>query len=683
MTFLLRAAAIAALNLFVFATSPTGAADDPNSTEVPHYGSWGFDLTGRDVSVKPGADFFLFANGNWLKRTAIRADQTAEGYFHKLNELSENIARKLVEDAAAGRSDDPDAVKIGNAYRAFMDEARAEQLDAKPLAPDLAAIRAEKTKADVVALMGKGADGFQGAIFQAGLQPDLKSPGRYAVYMTNGGLGLPDRDYYLKDQLADMKAKYQSHVARMLGMIGWAEPDINAKAIVEFETKLAEASWTRVERRDPNKTYNPMTVAELAAYAPGFDFRALLNSSGLSSVDRVVVMTNTAFPKVARIFDTTPLDTLQAWQAFHLASSASPYLSKRFVDARFDFYDRTLSGQPENEPRWKRGVSFANGSLGQSIGRMYVAKYFPPEAKAKIDALVKELIAAMHGRIARLDWMSPATKAKAQEKLANLTVKIGYPVKWRDYGPLTMAADDLFGNVERAMVFSWNYAVARLDQPVDKEEWPYNPQTVNAGYDPSNNEIIFPAAFLQPPYFDPDADMAINYGGIGSVIGHEITHGFDDKGRMFDGTGVLTDWWTAEDSAKFQSQADRLASQFDKFEPVKGYFVNGQLTMGENIADLGGLLIALDAYHAALHGEQPPVVDGLTGDQRFFLGFAQASREKFRDAVAIRRVKTDVHAPAQFRINGPLRNVEAWYAAFKITPDDTMYVAPEQRVRIW
>jgi len=674
------AVTITALILLTLSADTVGAVDDSTSIQVPHYGAWGYDLTGQDPTVKPGTDFFLYANGSWLKRTEIPADRVAFGVTDQMNDLSESMIRKLVEDAGTDPSRDPDAAKIGFAYHAFMDEARAEELDARPLAPDLAAIRTQNTKADVAALMGK--PGFHPSIFGVAIQADLKAPDRYAVYLAIGGMGLPDRDYYLTDQLADRKAKYQSYIALILRMIGWGEPEVDAKAIVAFETDLAAASWTNVETRDPNATYNPMTMAELAGYAPGFDFRTFLTSGGLASTDRVILTTNTAFPKVAKIFDATPLDTLKAWQAFHLTNSAAPYLSKRFADARFDFYGKTLSGQPENAPRWKRAVGFVNGSLGEAVGRMYVAKYFPPESKAKMDVLVKEMIAAMHRRFDRLDWMSPTTKAKAQEKLSKLIAKIGYPVKWRDYGPLTMSAHDLYGNAKRTVVYDWNYRVARLNQPVDKQEWSMNPQTVNAYYDPSKNEIVFPAAFLQPPFFDPTADMAVNYGGIGAVIGHEMTHGFDDEGRQYDGNGTLTDWWTAADVAQYKSQADRLAAQFDKFEPVKGYFVDGQLTMGENIADLGGLLLALDAYHASLHGNEPPVLDGLTGDQRFFLAHAQSWRAKTRDEETIQRVKTDVHAPERFRVNGPVRNIDDWYAAFKIGPDDPMYIAPENRVRM-
>jgi len=669
--------------LILMSSTGAGAAEDSTSAEVPHFGNWGFDLTARDLTVKPGTDFFLYADGDWLKRTRIPADKTSYGNFARLDDVSKAAVRKLIEDAAAGRSSDHDAAKIGAAYKAYLDEARAEELDAKPLAADLAAIRAEKNKADVAALMGTDVSGFQQSIFGLEITPDAKVPTRYAVYLGADGLGLPDRDYYLKAQFADKKAKYQSYVASILTMIGWPDPDGNAKAVVDLETKFAEARWTRVEERDPDKQYHPMTVAELAHFAPGFDFRLFLDKAELGPVDQVVVTTDTAFPKFAAIFDQTSLDTLQAWQAFHLGTGAAPYLSKRFVDTRFEFYGKTLSGQAEITPRWKRGVDFVNGALGESIGRMYVAEYFPPAAKAKIDELVKQVIAAMHARIDRLAWMSPATKQKAQQKLDKLAVKIGYPAKWRSYDPMTIAADDLYGNAARSVAYQWNYVVERLNKPVDKEEWQATPQEVNAGYDPLHNDITFPAAILQPPFFDPTADMAINYGGIGGVIGHEITHGFDDQGRKFDGDGMLTEWWTPQDAAKFEVQADRLAAQFDKFAPIEGNFVNGQLTLGENIADMGGLLLALDAYHAALNGKEAPVLDGLTGDQRVFLGWAQVWQEKVRDDAALMLLKADVHAPPQFRVNGPMRNIAAWYKAFEIGTGDPLYIAPEKRVSIW
>jgi putative endopeptidase len=495
--------------------------------------------------------------------------------------------------------------------------------------------------------------------------------------------GLPDRDYYLKPEFADAKTKYQAYVASVLQMIGWPDPDANAKVIVELETKFAEARWTRAQFRDPNATYHPMTVEELTRFAPGFDFRKLLDAAELGAVDRVIVRSDTAFPKFAAIFAETPLDAIKAWQAFSLANRSAPYLSKRFVDARFAFFGRTLGGQEENEPRWKRAVDFSNHSLSEAIGRMYVTAHFPPRAKAQAEALVARVIAAMHARLDRVAWMTATTKLKAHEKLARMTIKIGYPTKWRAYDPLVMKPDDLYGNAERADAFDWEYDVHRLNDPVDKAEWGLNPQDANAGYESTNNAITFPAAILQPPFFDPNADMAVNYGGIGAVIGHEITHGFDDEGRKYDVDGKLAEWWTPQDAEAFQGRADRLGAQFDKFEPVKGYAVNGKLTMGENIADLGGILLALDAYHAALDGKSAPILDGLTGDQRFFLGFAQVWRGKITDQAAIMAVKTDPHSPNQFRVIGVVRNVDAWYGAFKIVPNDPMYLAPADRAGIW
>jgi putative endopeptidase len=662
--------------------SSPGAQTDGSSAAVLHYGTWGLDLTARDLTVNPGTDFFLHAVGSWLKRTGIPADRVTFGVNEQLRDLTEGIVHKLIEDAAAGRSGDPDAAKIGAAFTAFMNEAEVERLDAAPLASDLAAIRAEETRADVAALMGR--PGIQPSIFGIAIAPDDRAPNQYAVSINLGGLGLPDRDYYLTDQLLDRKAKYQAYVALILGMIHWDAPDVNARAVVDFETRIAQASWTLVDKRDPEKMYHPMSVSDLVAFAPGFDFGALLSSRGLGREDhRLIVTTDTAFPRVAAIFHATPLDTLKAWQAFHLASGAAAYLSKRFVDARFDFYDRTLSGQPENRPRWKRAVAFVNDALGVSVGRMYVTEHFPPESKSKMDALVKEMVAAMHKRIDRLDWMSPATKARAHEKLSKMNVKIGYPAKWRDYDALTMVANDLYGNIGRTRIYEWNYVLKRLHRAVDKEEWEMTPQTVDDYYSASNNEIVFPAAQLQPPFFDPAADPAVNYGGIGAIIGHEMVHGFDDSGRKYDGDGVLNDWWTPEDTAAFNAAAGRLAAQFGRFEPVAGHFINGHLTAAENIADLGGLLLALDAYHAASGGKEPPMLDGLTGDQRFFLAYAQGWRGKARDEATIRQLRSNEHAPDRFRVNGPIRNVAEWYDAFKIMPEDVMYIAPDKRVRIW
>ena len=662
--------------------APTpAAAIAPADVAAPKYGAWGYDETGRDTSVSPGTDFFRYANGTWFDREQIPADRTRFGNFDKLIVLSENRNRLLIEQAAAGQLTDHDAMKVGDAYKAFMDEPRIERLGAQPLSPDLDLIRGERTREDVAAVMGRV--GFESAIFDMSIDADAKDSNRYTVNIDVDGLGLPDRDYYLKPEFAAKKKDYQTYVAGLLKEIGWTDPDAAAQAVVDFETKLAEATWPREDERDPLKTYNPMAVADLATYAPGFDFKTFLASAELGSLDRIVLNANTAFPKFTAIYAATPVETLKAWQAFHLVDAAAPYLSDRFVEARFAFRNHDLAGQPEIQPRWKRGVGFVNRTLGEAVGRLYVAQYFTPDAKAKMDALVGHLKDALNARLQRVDWMSPETRAKAVEKLSKFTVKIGYPAEWRDYSALTLRPDDLYGDAERAAIFEWERQVRRMNRPVDKLEWGMTPQTVNAYYHSSNNEIVFPAAILSPPFFDPSADPAINYGGIGAVIGHEMTHAFDDQGRKYNGAGQLADWWTTDDAAKFQVRADRLGAQYSSFEPLPGAHIKGALTMGENIADLGGLLVALDAYHASLHGLPAPVIDGLTGDQRFFLGFAQIWREKIRDDTLREALVSDPHSPAHYRVDGTVPNVDAWYQAFDVKPGDPMYVAPDQRVRIW
>jgi len=684
--FLFAATALVALVLgtnAMFAQTRSAPGRDAVSLAPPKYGSWGFDATGMDLTVKPGDDFFRYANGKWADRTEIPSDRARYGNFDALAELSENRLRAILEDAVARKINDPDAPKVAAAYASFMDEALADQLDAKPIERELAEIRAVTTKDQMTALMGKAYSSGVVSIFPMYIAIDAKTPTRYAVMTDTGGLGLPDRDYYLQPAFATQKAKYQEYVATLLGMVGWENPADSARAIVEFETRLAQDTWTRAERRDRDKTYNPMTVAELTTATPGFAWNRYLTQSGIANVQRIVVTAITSFPKFAKVYTDTPLDTLKAWQAFHVADGAAPYLSKRFVDASFQFRNRTLAGQPEQRPRWKRAVAFVDGTIGESVGRVYVARYFPPDAKAKMDALVADIHTALEARIQRLDWMDAGTKARALEKLSKFTVKIGYPVKWRDYGPLTLSSRDLYGNYLRAAAYEWNRDAARLDKPVDKTEWGMTPQTVNAYYMATNNEIVFPAAILQPPFFDPDADPAINYGGIGGVIGHEISHGFDDQGRKSDGNGVLRDWWTADDATKFKLQAVKLGAQYSGYEPISGAHVNGDLTMGENIGDMGGVSLALDAYHASLRGKPAPVIEGLTGDQRVFLGWAQVWREKIRDEALRQRLVSDPHSPARYRVNGVIRNVDGWYSAFQVQPGDALYVAPADRVRIW
>jgi putative endopeptidase len=652
--------------------------------EAERFGTWGFDTAGMDTGVKPGDDFARYANGKALDALVIPSDRPRYGGFDRLRELSENRLKALVAELAAAKPPvTTDDGKIAGLYASFMDEGRVEALDAKPIAPEIAAVRALKTRDDVARSMGASFGAFGSSLFAAYISEDQKSPKQNAFYLFQSGLGLPDRDYYLKDSFKEKRDKYQAYVAQMLGYAGWADPAGSAKAIVEFETKLAQVHWTRIESRDDDKTYNPMTIAELETAAPGFPWRTFMAAAGAGKVERVIVAQNTAFPKMAAIFAETPVSTLQAWQAFHGVDGTAGLLSKRFVDAQFEFRSKTLQGVPEQRPRWKRAVGATEGSLGEALGRIYVAKYFPPESKAKMETLVGNLRLALHDRIEHLEWMTPETKVKALEKLNKFGVKIGYPNKWRDYSALRIDANDLYGNMERTGKFEWAYELGKLNRPVDPEDWGMTPQTVNAYYSQTRNEIVFPAAILQPPFFDPDADPAINYGGIGGVIGHEIGHGFDDQGRKSDGDGVLRDWWTAEDATKFEAQTVKLGAQYDTYEPIPGAKVQGGLTMGENIGDLAGVTLGLAAYHVSLKGQPAPVVGGFTGDQRVFLGWAQVWREKGRDDYRRQQVTTDPHSPAQFRVVGPLRNIDAWYDAFGVKPGDAYYLKPEDRVRLW
>jgi putative endopeptidase len=660
-----------------------GSGGQASSTEAPHYGSWGVDTSGMDRSVKPGDNFYDFVNGTATRNMVIPADRSGIGSFDLLELLSEARSRALVEGLAAKSGLSGDDAKIAEIYRGMMDEAAVEQLGLAPLKPELATIAAIKSKAEMAAFMGKTMGDFGTSVFSASIGADDKNPKFNALRLGQAGLGLPDRDYYLQPGFADKKAKYQAYVATLLGLLGHADAEKEAKAIVAMETEIAKASWTRIERRDTSKTYNAMDLAQLPRLAPGFEWQPFLQAAGLSSAKKVIVTEKSAFPRIAKIYAATPLETLKAWEAFHAADQAAPYLSSAFVTATWQFRAHELGGAQEQRPRWKRAVGTVELTLGDALGREYVAAYFPAESKAKMEALVADLRGALKDRIEHLGWMSEATRARALEKLAKFGVKIGYPDKWRDYSKLEVKPGDLFGNMQRSSAFEWNFLLGKLDQPVDPSEWQMTPQTVNAYYDATRNEIVFPAAILQAPFFDPQADKAVNYGGIGGVIGHEITHGFDDEGRHYDGGGKLAEWWTAADSAKFDAQAKKYGLQFDQYEPLPGVHVQGALTMGENIADLGGNLLALDAYHRSLNGMAAPVLDGFTGDQRVFLGFAQVWRSKYRDDAVKRQVASDPHTPDAFRAIGPVRNVDAWYEAFDVKPGDKYYLAPKDRVRIW
>ena len=667
----------AAIALTAAATS--WAADAPK----PRYGAWGFDATGIDASVKPGDDFWRYANGAWDKATPIPDDKTRYGVDYVISDAAEKQVRAILEEPAAAGPGAAEATKVHAAFTAFMDADRIEKLGAAPMQADLAAVRAARSRAELSGLMGVEHGSFVDGLFSAYINADDKHPDRYAVFLSQSGLGLPDRDYYLEPQFAAKLAAYRKYVAQMLSLAGWPNAEASASAVVAFETKVAKASWSRAEQRDPDKMYNPTTPSALAKLAPGFAWAPYLKAEGVGGAARVVVLQRSAFPKIAAAYAATPLPQLKAWAAFHVVDGAAPYMAKRFDDARFAFRGTVLGGQPAQRERWKRGVSFVNGALGEAVGRVYVARHFPPDAKAKIDALVAELRVALNRRIDGLEWMSAATKAKAHAKLAKFTVKIAYPDKWRDYAKLQISADDLAGDLRRAGRFEWRRDVDRLNQPVDRAEWGMTPQTVNAYYNPTLNEIVFPAAILQPPYFDPDADPAANYGGIGGVIGHEMTHGFDDQGRKYDGNGVLTNWWTKADGERFEKSAESFGKQFDSYSPFEGVHVNGKLTMGENIADLGGILVALDAYHLSLKGKPAPVIGGLTGDQRFFLAYAQSWRDKSREDTLRQQIVSDPHSPEVYRVNGIVRNVDAWYAAYGAKPGEALYLKPSERVRIW
>jgi putative endopeptidase len=650
------------------------------SLTAQRFGTWGFDLSGRNLDTKPGDDFYEYANGNFVQRTEIPPDRVRFGNFDALSILSEARVRGILEEAA--KAPDASTAKVAAFYAAFMDLDRAASLGAKPIQGDLDEIKAAASREDLVAILAKP-DGTHRGLFNAGIGPDPKDPTHYKVSMGSGGLGLPDKDYYSKPTFAAIKTKYEAYVATLLTLAGWPEPETRAKEIVAFETQLAEVSWERAELRDADKTYNPMTPEELAAFAPGYDFSRVLATRGLSAVKKIVVGDKSAFPKKAKIFSETSLDTLKAWAAFGIADAAAAYLSPPFVDARFDFRAKTLSGQPEPLARWKQAVAATNGALGEEVGKVYVARYFPAESKRRMLELVANVRKVLSLRIDKLDWMADATKKAAQDKLAKLTVKIGYPDEFRDYSAYQVAADDLCGNVRRSSLFEWKRDLDRLDQIVDRKEWGMSPQTVNAYYNPTMNEIVFPAAILQPPFFDPDADPAVNYGGIGGVIGHEISHGFDDQGRKSNGDGVLKDWWTAEDAEKFNQKAEKLGIQYSEPDILPNEHINGKLTMGENIGDMGGINLALDAYRASLDGKPAPVLDGLTGDQRVFLGWAQVWRQKIRQEALLKQLHTDPHSPATARVNLLFRNVDAWYDAFNVQPGDKLYVKPEDRVHIW
>jgi putative endopeptidase len=663
----------------------------------PQYGAWGFDLAGADTKTKPGDDFFRYANGTWIDKTQIPPDKPAYSLRLAMTDLTEQRLHEMIETLAAKDVTNPSTLeeKVAAFYRSFMDEARIEQLGAKPIESVLSEVKKAETRDDLAALMGRESLDYESALFSYGIDVDLKDPSKYAFYLRQAGLGLPDRDYYLKPKFEKQKSAYQTYVTTLLKLVAWPEAEARARDVVDFETRIADASWTKAEQRDLDAIYNPMTVAELAEFTPGFNWKGFLDGTGMDNLTRVVISEKSAFPKLADIYAKTPLETIRAWHAFHIADNAAPYLSKPFTAAYFELRGKTLSGQKEQQARWKRAITTVGGgdfgvgdrfgtfgTMGFGVGQLFSAKYFSPEAKAKIQELVANLLAAYRARMQKLDWMDDKTKEQALQKLDTYTIKVGYPDHTRDYSKLVVRKDDLIGNVRRAAEADWDFYSGRFNGPVDKTDWGMTPQT-NDAYNGSLRDIVFPAGILQPPMFDPNADSAINYGAAGGIIGHELTHGFDDQGRKIDASGALRDWWTAKDAETFKARADVLAKQYSQYEPLPGVKVNGELTMGENIADLGGLTLALDAYRRSLAGKPAPVLDGFSGEQRVFLGWAQAWRGKVSDDYVRKQVVSDPHSPRQFRVIGPARNIDSWYDAFKVQASDKIFVAPENRVRIW
>ncbi len=654
-------------------------------TSTPAALGSGLLLAGYDRGVRAQDDLFRFASGQWLRTTEIPADRTRFGAFDALTDQSEQNLRSIVEDSAArrGTAGSPDQ-QLGDFYASFMDTARLEALGAAPLKEPLDRIDALASPADLVRYFGENATTAVSSPVALSIGQDAKNASAYVPGVWQSGLTLPDRDYYLTSdpQFVTIRDQFRAYTARVLGLASVADPDGAAGRVLALENRLAEVQWTATQNRDATATYNKYTVADATARTPGLDWKTYLDAAGVRTPDFVVGQPS-YFTALGTVLTTVPLADWKSYLTFKLIDDLAPYLSDAFVTARFEFYGRALNGQQENRPRWKRGVTAVNSTMGELLGQRYVQRYFPPDAKQRMDALVSKLIDAYRSSIDGLDWMSDATKAEARDKLSKLAVKVGYPNKWKDYSTLTVARDDLVGNMLRSAQLEHQRELDRLGKPVDRDEWFATPQTANAFYSSLRNEIVFPAAILQPPFFDATADDAVNYGGIGAVIGHEISHAFDDQGRKFDGTGNLRDWWTPQDAQRFTERTTALAAQYSTYQPLPGTHINGELTLGENIADLSGLTVALRAYRLSLGGRPAAVMDGFTGEQRFFLGWAQVWRGKTRDKQLLAQLLSDPHSPNEFRTNGVVSNLPEYYAAFNVKEGDKLFRPPDQRVKIW
>jgi len=651
---------------------------DNGPTAIETIGKFGFDVEGMDKTVSAGEDFYKYASGKWAAKTVIPNDKSNYGMFNVLSDLSQERVKNILETA----KEDDDS-KIGNAYASYLDIETIESKGLEPIKAWLDEIRAISTKEDYTKTIIEARKNGVGTPFASFVGQDSKNPDQYIFFVSQSGTGLPDRDMYIKDgeKLENNRSEYVKYLTEMFKLAGEDNAENRAKALFELEKSIAEVQWNREDNSDATKTYNKMSVAELDAATPGMDFKTII--AGFSDkIDNVIVRQPSAITAIAKIVGDADINVLKDALILRSLSGFSNALPDSVADTNFAFYGTTLSGTPEREVRWKRGVGFTERMLGEDVGQKYVEKYYPPETKAAMDKLVENVLAAMGRRIDNLEWMQPATKVKAKQKLANFTVKIGHTDKWRDYSTLEIKRDDAFGNQLRSNRFEFADDMSRLGTPIRRHEWGMFPQTVNAYANFSMNEIVFPAAILQPPFFDPNADDAINYGGIGAVIGHEISHHFDDQGAKFDENGRLSDWWTEEDVAAFDKAGKQLIAQYDKYEPLPGEFVKGEFTLGENIGDLAGLTMAYDAYETSLEGEDAPILDGFTGKQRFFLGWAQVWRRKYRPEELSRRLLTDSHSPSIQR-TWVVRNLDKWYEAYNPSEKDSLYLAPEDRVKIW
>jgi len=671
----------------VAAAPETPAAAPAEAAPAPVALGSGIDTSGFDNSVRPQDDFFDYVNGTWVAETPLPPDRARWGTFDKLREKSQEDVRALVEEVSQAADVEPGSAtqKIRDFYNAYMDSERPNQLGVEAIRGELDRIAKVQSHDDLLRLFATlGVYGVNSPIGTF-IFSDLKDPNTNIVYLGEAGITLPDRDYYLLDDEQFVKGRelYRAYVARLFELAGATDGADKASALFELEHKLATAHWTKEDNRDPTKIYNPHTPEQLAELAPNINWDVAMEAAQIPARDMYVVQQPSYFAAASEILAATPLETWKDYLSFQTMNAFAPVLGDDYFQAWFEFNQAGLQGIEEPEAKWKRAVNAINGTMGELLGQLYVDRHYQEEARARMETMIANLVEAYRQSITGLEWMSEETKQQALLKLSKFNPKIGYPEKWRDYSSLEIVAGDLVANVKNAATFEYLRNVDKLDRPVDKSEWFMNPQTVNAYYNPAWNEIVFPAAILQPPFFNVEADDAANYGGIGAVIGHEIGHGFDDQGRKFDGDGNLRDWWTEDDNARFEERKNKLAAQYNSYEVVDGLTINGEFTSGENIGDLGGLGIAYKAYRLSLNGVEAPVIDGFTGDQRFFLGWAQVWRGKARDEESKRLLTVDPHSPAKFRANGAAVNVDAFYAAFDVKEGDGMYLPPEERVSIW